>query len=75
MAINKFLIGRKANISEDTDNENYDRFLGRDLIITHASNGGLGYDDGMYPKALCNFTCADGSDFPFALYEYEFDLL
>jgi hypothetical protein len=67
------LIGRKAFIN--SDNENYKKFRKMTLIITHASNSGNGYDSSVYPEMLCDFTCEDGSEFPFALYEYEFELI
>ena len=71
----KTLIGKKAKIKESNDNENYNAYRGEVLIITHASNKGMGYDTGMYPEMLCDFKLTNGKDFPFALYEYEFDLL
>lgn len=69
------LVGKKAMIKDSNDNENYNGYRGKVLIITHASNDGRGYDSGMYPEMLCDFKLKDGSEFPFALYEYEFDLL
>lgn len=71
----KNLIGKKAKIKESNDNENYDSFRGKTLIVTHASNHGIGYDDTCYPEMLCDFKCEDGTEFPFALYEYEFDII
>ena len=71
----KTLTGKKAVIKPSNDNENYDSFRDRVLIITHASNSGIAYDDSCYPEMLCDFDCEDGTDFPFALYEYEFDLI
>lgn len=68
-----FLIGKKARII--SDNDNYDRFRNKLLIITHADNKGVGYDAGCYPEMLCDFKCEDGTDFPFALYEYEFQIV
>ena len=68
----KNLIGKKAKIV--SDNENYERFKDKVLIVTHASNSGRGYDSACYPEMLCDFECEDGSEFPFALYEYEFNL-
>lgn len=67
------LIGREAKII--SDNENYDRFRDTTLIVTHAANSGTGYDDSVYPEMLCDFICEDGREFPFALYEYEFELI
>jgi len=72
---NRNLIGKRAIIRKDNDNENYDNFRDKVLIITHADNKGRGYDSGMYPEMLCDFKCENGKDFPFALYEYEFELI
>lgn len=59
-----------------SDNENYIDWMDRDLIITHASNSGNGYDSGMYPEMLCDLMDADtGENCPFSLYEYEFELV
>jgi hypothetical protein len=69
------LIGKKAKIRESNDNENYTKYRGKVLIITHASNEGRGYDTGMYPEMLCDFETTDGKEVPFALYEYEFELI
>jgi hypothetical protein len=69
------LIGRKAMIKEENDNDNYKKYRGKVLIITHADNKGRGYDSGMYPEMLCSFTLQNGLDVPFSLYEYEFNLL
>lgn len=67
------LIGKRARIL--SDNDNYEKFLDKTLIITHADNDGRGYDNGLFPEMLCDFKCEDGSEFPFALYEYEFELI
>lgn len=71
----KNLIGRKAKIV--SDNENYAPYRKETLIITHASNEGNGYDMGMYPQLLCDFELKGNNkkEFPFALYEYEFELI
>ncbi len=58
-----------------SDNDNYDKWRNKTLIITHASNNGVGYDESAFPAMLCDFKCEDGSEFPCALYEYEFRLL
>ena len=71
----KNLIGKKVKII--SDNENYDKFRDETLIITHASNSGLGYDASMYPEMLCDFKIKGkpSKEVPFALYEYEFEIL
>lgn len=67
------LIGKRITIT--SDNENYDKYRDTILTITYASNDGNGYDSTMYPEMLCDFKFIDGTPFPFALYEYEFDFL
>ena len=72
--MNKFnIIGKKVKII--SDNENYDKFRKKTLICTYASNEGKGYDDSVYPQLLCDFKTLDGKEFPFALYEYEFEII
>lgn len=66
------LVNKTVRIT--SDNENYTDWLDRDLVITHASNSGRGYDNSMYPQMLCDLMDADsGEPCPFALYEYEFE--
>lgn len=67
--------GQKVKVSSQNDNENYDSFRDKVLIITHAEVGGLGYDSGMYPEKLMCFKTEDGEDVPFSLYEYEVELI
>jgi hypothetical protein len=69
----KLLLRRHAKIV--SDNENYDSWRDKTLIITHAANDGLGYDESIYPEMLCSFKCVNGKEFPFSLYEYEFELI
>ncbi len=59
-----------------SDNENYIDWIDRDLVITHASNEGVGYDSGMYPEMLCDFQDVHtGETCPFDCYEYEFEII
>jgi|ERR1035437_7759142 hypothetical protein len=71
----KNLIGKKVKII--SDNENYADFKNETLVITYASNSGKWYDSALYPEMLCDFEILGKPDkqFPFALYEYEFELL
>jgi hypothetical protein len=71
--MSKNLVGQQVRII--SDNENYEDFRNEVLICTHASNKGLGYDSGLYPEMLCDFKCQSGREFPFALYEYEFEII
>lgn len=66
-----YKVGQKVKVSSENDNDNYDSFRDKVLIITHAEVGGLGYDDGMYPEKLMCFETEDGEEVPFSLYEYE----
>lgn len=71
---NKTLNGSIVRII--SDNENYNEWLDRDLIVRHCSNHGLGYDNCMYPELLCDLEDSEtGFELPFALYEYEFEIL
>jgi hypothetical protein len=67
------LIGKKVKVI--SNNDNYDSFRDKVLIITHADNKGNGYDSGLYPEMLCSFKTTSGKQIPFSLYEYEFELI
>jgi len=69
----KNLIGKKCIIT--SENECYSNYLGKELIITDATNEGHCYDNSMYPEMLCDLKTLDGDYLPFSLYEYEFELL
>ena len=69
-----YKIGQKVKIAAENDNENYDDFREKVLIITHAEVGGLGYDSDMHPQKLMCFKTEEGDDVPFSLYEYEVEL-
>lgn len=72
--MNKTLLGKQVRIT--SDNDNYNDFKGRTLTITLASNSGRGYDQTMYPMQLCDLEDSQtGEPCPFALYEYEFELI
>lgn len=59
-----------------SDNENYTDWLDRDLIVTHSSSDGLGYDDSCFPELLWDLEDVEtGFELPFSLYEYEFEVL
>jgi hypothetical protein len=71
---NKNLVNKNVKIV--SDNENYIDWIEKNLVITFASNSGNGYDESMYPQMLCDLADADnGEDCPFALYEYEFNVI
>ncbi len=66
-----YKVGGRFKISPDNDNDSYDAFRDKVLIVTHSSNSGPFYDESMYPQNLMDFKTEDGEEFPFALYEYE----
>ena len=71
-----FKIGDKVRVSEYNDNDNYDEFRDKTLIITSIytnSNEHMGYDESMEGMALYEFTTEEGKDVPYALYEYEIE--
>ena len=69
------LIGKKVKVSRYNDNENYDQFRNKTLIITHAERDGVGYDNSVYPQLLCSFKDLQGNEIPYSLYEYEIEIL
>jgi hypothetical protein len=73
----KNLLGRTAKIV--SDNENYDKYRGQELVITHVAYNEKehpGYDKALECQALCDFKVkATGKDVGFSLYEYEFELV
>jgi hypothetical protein len=66
-----YKVGQQVKVSSEDDNENYDDFRDKVLIVTHAEVGGLGYDDSVYPQQLMCFETIEGEEIPFSLYEYE----
>ena len=66
-------IGDKVKVSCENDNDNYNEFRGKTLIITDIEVGGLGYDMSVYPQKLMCFETIDGEEIPFSLYEYEIE--
>lgn len=66
-----YKVGQTVKVSSENDNDNYDSFRDKVLIITHAEIGGMGYDIGMHPEQLMCFETEDGEEVPFSLYEYE----
>lgn len=73
----KNLVGSTVRIT--SDNECYLEWMDRDLIIEGAINSvsqSSLYDESMEGMYLCDLTCSvTGEEFPFSLYEYEFEVL
>jgi antirestriction protein len=66
-----FKKGDKVKIASDNDNENYDKFRGKTLTVTHVATNKeqhRGYDSAMEGMALYDF-----KGVPFSLYEYEIE--
>jgi hypothetical protein len=68
-------IGQRVKVSRNNDNESYDSFRDKVLIVTHSSNKGEYYDSGMYPQKLMSFETEDGEEVPYSLYECEVELV
>ena len=69
-------IGDKVKVSPDNDNDNYDSFRNKILIITHiatSTNDHQGYDEGLNGEALYDFKDEDGNEIPCSLYDYELE--
>jgi len=70
-----YKVGQRVKVSSKNDNDSYDSFRDKILIITHAKVGGRGYDNVMYPEKLMCFKTKDGEEVPFSLYEYEVEVV
>lgn len=76
--MSKLKIGAKAIISPENDNECYDDYRDQVLIVEGIYSNideHRGYDEGMSPMKLVEFDTESGDHVPFALYEYEFEIL
>jgi hypothetical protein len=72
----KKLLGRNAKVV--SDNECYDSFRDKTLVITHvaySTKDHPGYDNSCEGQALCDFKTIDGEQIHNSLYEYEFELI
>jgi hypothetical protein len=66
--------GDVVRISSENDNENYDEFRGKNLIVYSyacCEQGHPGYDSSMNGMQLLDLKTEDGEEVPFSLYEYE----
>lgn len=72
-----FEVGDRVKISEYNDNENYNEFRGKLLIITHVATNQdehPGYDDSMGGEGLYELMVDEtGEEVPFSLYDYELE--
>lgn len=71
-----FRKGQKVKVSSENDNDNYDSFRDKVLVITGVYKNDKehpGYDMGIYPERLYEFKTIDGEEVHCALYEYEIE--
>ena len=66
-----FSIGDKVKVSIDNDNENYDSFRNKVLIIVCKDKICSGYDWSLFPQYIYSFKYENGVNCPFSLYDYE----
>ena len=69
----KFKIGDKVKVASNDDNENYNDFRDKVLIITHADDKGVGYDETFSPQGLYSFETEDNEEIDFSLYDCELE--
>jgi hypothetical protein len=73
-----YKIEDRVKITSENDNENYDSFREKILIVENiATNEEAhpGYDNSMEGMQLMDFRTEDGEEVPFSLYEYEVELI
>jgi len=71
-----FRIGQKVKVNPRNDNENYNPFRNKVLVvvgITKNKEEHLAYDEGMAPEWLYDLKTIDGQEVGFALYDYELE--
>ena len=66
-------IGQKVKVNKKNDNENYNNFRNKILIITHKEREGAGYDEEMFPEYLYSFKYENEEECPCSLYDYELE--
>ena len=69
-----YKIGSKVKVSPDNDNECYNDFRDKVLIVTHVAKNESehqGYDSSVAPDYLYDFETIDGESVPCSLYDYE----
>ena len=75
--VGNFREGQSVTIAEDNDNENYDDFRGKELVIYHKATNEKehrGLDNSMEGQALYSFFLREtGEQVPFSCYDYELE--
>jgi len=67
-------IGDKCKVSPANDNENYNSFRNKVLIVTHVArnkNEHSSYDSSVYPQKLYDLKTLKGEQIGYSLYDYE----
>lgn len=67
-------IGDKVKVRKDNDNDGYDSFRDKVLIVTHIAESREehpGYDESMRPMYLYDFKDLEGNPIGCSLYDYE----
>ena len=70
--------GSRVKVHPNNDNENYDDFRDKVLVVTHvaySTNDHPGYDDSIKGQALVDLETEDGEEIPCSLYEYELEII
>ncbi|WP_090739339.1 hypothetical protein [Paenibacillus sp. Mc5Re-14] len=72
----KFDVGDSVKVASDNDNDGYDDFRDKTLIVTHVATSTdehPGYDESMEGIALYDLETEDGEEIGCSLYEYELE--
>lgn len=73
-----FKLNQKVKVNEENDNENYNSFRNKVLIITNVAknkNEHPGYDDSLSGQYLYDLKTENGEVVHFSLYDYELQLV
>lgn len=69
-----YYIGDKVKVSSRNDNDCYDGFRNKTLVVTHVARNERehpGYDSCMKGQRLYDFDDLEGNSIPCSLYDYE----
>jgi hypothetical protein len=72
--MNHFRINSRVKVNPSNDNDSYDSFKDKVLIVTHVAKSTEdhpGYDESVSPDYLYDFKTEAGEDVPCSLYDYE----
>lgn len=69
-----FKLNQRVRVSPENDNENYDSFRDKVIIITNVAKNVYehpGYDESLSPQYLYDLKTISGKEVHFSLYDYE----